>query len=176
MKTEVTYSSTIKKEMPKPKAKPRYNHFAHFMLSFFSTCLVVVIAVIFLLYGPIKYFRDELVTKAMATMSHQWIASFLFTKSAISESLGSNKVVELNFPTDPSQITTKGVFVKDNATELPKKASDGEHIIDGIGFIRLEGPTYTGWAVKIYDPSRIYMSLAQGIGTDGEKSSAMFKR
>lgn len=159
----------------KTRTGKRKTGFLHFLLSFFSTCLVAVLAIIFMLYGPFSYLRYELITKAMATMNHQWIATFFFTPAAINDALSHNKVVEPTSDTDASVIGY-GVKVKDNATTLPNSPADGEHIIDGVGFIRLQGDTYNGWAVKIYDPSRLYMALASGIGTEGEKTSHMSQR
>ncbi|MDR3645243.1 MAG: phosphodiester glycosidase family protein, partial [Clostridia bacterium] len=159
------------KRSPAPKGT-----FLRFLLSFFSAIFIMLIAVIFLLYGPFTYFRDELVTKAMGTMTHQWIASFLFDQDSIAASLARNKTIESGSDTDPNEIKTGGINIKDNATALPDSPSDGERIIDGVGFIRLKGSTYDGWAVKVYDPSRVYMQLAKGIGEQGERISSMCKR
>lgn len=164
----------------KKKKKKSHTGFLYFVLSFSTTCFVSVMAVIVVLYGPFtRSLRDDLITEAMNTMTHQWIASFFFTASDIQAAMGRNMTVEPTAATDVNQIGF-GENVKDNATTLPNSPSDGEHIINGIGFIRLsgqsEGSPYNGWAVKIYNPMRLYMALAQGIGTQGEQTSHMCKR
>lgn len=160
----------------KKRKKKRKGLFLHFLISIFSTMLVLLVAAAFLLYGPIQTFRNELITKALGTMSHQWIATFLYNQATISDVMNHNKTGDLNINTDEKQISGMGEKVKDNATELPDSPADGEKIIHGIGFLRIKGDGYAGWCVKIYDPSRLYMELAKNIGTSGERTSEMAKR
>lgn len=155
--------------------KKRHN-FLRFLIAFFSTITIIFISGIFILYGPFTYFRDTIVTISMSTMNHQWIATYFFDENTIADVMARNKTIEPNGDTNPNDISFVNGKVVDNATALPKSPEDGEHIIDGIGFIKIKGATYNGWVVKVYDPSRIYMSLAKNIGKQGEKTTSMVKR
>ena len=150
--------------------------FLRFLISFFISIMIISFTGVFLLYGPFTYFRDTIVTISMSTMNHQWIAKCFFDDNTIADVMERNKTIEPDGNTDPNAIEFLKNFVPDNAKDLPRNPSDGEHIIDGIGFIRIQSATYNGWVVKVYDPTRIYMSLAQGIGKQGEKTTAMVKQ
>ena len=59
----------------------------------------------FLLYGPYHGFRDWLITTAMTTMSHQWIAYLFYSPETIDEVMANNKVDEIVEDTDIDAIT-----------------------------------------------------------------------
>jgi exopolysaccharide biosynthesis protein len=150
--------------------------FLRFLLSFFITIIIISFSGVFLLYGPFTYFRDTLVTISMSTMNHQWIAKAFFDDATLADIMERNKTIEPNGNTNPDEITFLKNKVADNSKTLPKSSKDGEHIIDGVGFIRIQAATYNGWVVKVYNPARIYMMLAQGIGKQGERTTSMVKR
>ena len=58
----------------------------------------------FLLYGPYSGFRDWLITSAMTTMRHQYLATWFYDDDTIQEVLENNKVHETNENTDASMI------------------------------------------------------------------------
>lgn len=150
----------------------RKHHLKTFFLVFSATMLTLILTGLFLLYGPILFFKDTIVTTAMTTLHHQWIATALYDQQTINEVMSRNVVLDPNQNTNPDQITID-TRAKDNATTLPTSPSDGEHIIDGVGFTKLKGATYNGWLVKLYDPSRLYMGVSSKYGTSGEKISTM---
>ena len=55
---------------------------------------ILALGVIFLAYGPISYFRNLLVTTAMTTMSHHYLARTIYTDKMISYTLSNNYVSE----------------------------------------------------------------------------------
>ena len=61
------------------KIKKRDNIFT-IILSF---CDVIAITVLFLLYGPYANFRDWLITTAMGTMNHQYLATWFLSDEEI---------------------------------------------------------------------------------------------
>ena len=46
----------------------------------------------FLLYGPYSGFREWLITSAMTTMRHQYLATWFYSDETIQEVLNNNKV------------------------------------------------------------------------------------
>ena len=58
----------------------------------------------FLLYGPYSGFRDWLITTAMTTMTHQYLATWFFDEDTISEALAKNKVNEVDEITNTNTI------------------------------------------------------------------------
>lgn len=159
------------------RARRKKRRFARpFFASFFSTLLAVFLIGVFLMYGPISYFRDLWVTTAMSTLNHQWLANLFFDDNTINQILAKNKTEDPTDETDAKAVTVSTKEIQDNATTLPTSPSDGEHIINGVGFTRLKTSTYEGWVIRVFDPSRIYMALSQGYGYSGEKVSHMAKR
>ena len=59
---------------------------------------------LFLLYGPYKNFRNWLITTAMTTMSHQYLATMFYNQKTIDEVLKENYVKESGENTDDTQI------------------------------------------------------------------------
>jgi exopolysaccharide biosynthesis protein len=144
-------------------------------LAFSGTIMSFFLIGLFLLYGPISYFRVTLVTTAMQTFQHQWLATMFYDQTTINDILSHNAVIIPKPNSNPGSISVDS-SVKDNATTLPVTPADGERIIDGVGFTVLSGRTYNGWLVKIYDPSRLYMGLSQNFGKSGERVSHMATR
>ena len=58
----------------------------------------------FLLYGPYSGFREWLITSAMTTMRHQYLATWFYNDETIQEVLDNNKVHETDENTDTSMI------------------------------------------------------------------------
>ena len=58
----------------------------------------------FLLYGPYSGFREWLITSAMTTMRHQYLATWFYSDETIQKVLENNKVHETNENTDASMI------------------------------------------------------------------------
>ena len=57
-----------------------------------------------LLYGPYNGFRDWLITSAMTTMTHQWIAYLFYDEDTINAVMASNRVDEVQEDTDTNAI------------------------------------------------------------------------
>ncbi len=116
---------------------------------------VLAITCLFLMYGPISYFRNLWVTSAMNTMTHKYLAYIFFNQSQIDNILKNNTVIEgkhdtnadqIDFNTDEvthySSIYEEQVLKKDEGNELYK-------VID------IEGNGYKGHLLVIYDASTV---------------------
>ena len=150
----------------------------YFLVAFATTTLSLFLIFCFIMYGPISYFRNVWVATAMETGGHQWLASVFYDSKTISAIVAKSNVKLIVNSTDPSLITNanSSTFPKDNATTLPTKPEDGEHIINGVGFIKLRGSYGDGWVIKVYDPSRVTMGISNNYGSQGERVSDMVSR
>ena len=147
-----------------------------------------ILAALFLLYGPISYFRELWVNTAMETMSHQYLAGLLYDAPTIAAIRAKSAPKAPDENTDPDLVAggqsgSKSAYnvPSDNAATLPASPADGEHIINGVGFIRLrndslKGDSFNGWLVKVYDPTRVTLALSSSYGTKGERISDMVTR
>ena len=133
--------------------------------------------VIFLLYGPYSGFREWLITTAMTTMRHQYLATWFYDDETIQEVLAKNKVQEVNEITDTNTI----VVNKSENTEI-EYANEYERAVlekdqgnDDYKIIEIEGKGYSGYLAVIYDPSRVKTVYTKKLGTSGQYLTTMAK-
>jgi len=137
--------------------------------------LDVIIAICFFLtYGPISYFRDFLITTAMTTMSHKYLARIFYTDEMISEVMNKNYITSFSEGTDASKIDV-GNFATTYENEyeeaiLKRNKKDLYKIIE---------TTYNGYKVyitAIYDPTRVELVQTSYLGSAGETLLEMSKK
>ena len=128
----------------------------------------------FLLYGPYSGFRDWLITSAMTTMRHQYLATWFYDDDTIQKVLDNNKVHETDESTDTSMI-----IVVDNenntqyANEYEKQILEKDPEHEDYKIIKIEGKGYDGYMAVIYDPSRIKTVYTSKLGKTGEYLTKM---
>ncbi len=138
--------------------------------------IVVFIAIIgsstvlFLLYGPYKNFRNWLITSAMETMSHQYLATIFYSDEWINLSLEENKLIEPEQDTnsllvervsyDYTNIVYKDKYEKDLLTK------DNDN--DLYKLIPIRENKLRGYLVAIYDPSKVKLATAKHMGAYGQ--------
>ena len=144
--------------------------------------VLVILAIIgvssggLLLYGPYSGFRDWLITTAMTTMTHQYLATWFYDDETIEESLAKNKVEEVN------EITNTNTIVINNTVEETVYANEYERAVlekdpnnDDYKIIEISGKGYSGYLAVIYDPSRIKTVYTKKLGTSGQYLKQMAK-
>ena len=148
------------------------------ILLIFTILMVLGIAIFaFLLYGPYSGFREWLITTAMTTMRHQYLATWFYDDETIQEVLDKNKVQEVNEITDTNTI----VVNKSENTEI-EYANEYERAVlekdpgnDDYKIIEIEGKGYSGYLAVIYDPSRVKTVYTKKLGTSGQYLTTMAK-
>ena len=135
------------------------------------TCgLIMMGSGLFLLYGPWSYPREWLVTTAMTTMTHQYLATSFYNNDTIRYVQSNNSVVEINEETDTNliDITTRESTTV-YANEYEKAILD--HDKDALyKIININDPGYRGYLVAIYDPSTVHIKVTKYLGTRGEST------
>lgn len=127
-----------------------------------------IISGITLLYGPWSGFRDWLITTAMTTLSHQWMATIFYSDETIQTVLSNNMVVETGETTNTEEIEIVAEIeeVYENEYEEAILKKDEEN--DLYKVIDIEGKGYTGHLVVVYDPSKISVCTTKYLGTKGQ--------
>lgn len=143
------------------------------------TCLLILIisAFGFLLYGPYPNFREWLITTAMTTMTHQYLAKWFYSDSQIEEVLKKNYVAESKEGTDTDLVK----FVDYSKTKVMYKNKYEKEILskednDIYKLININEGSMRGYLVVIYDPSKVKMETASSMGTKGEMLVSIAKR
>ncbi len=130
---------------------------------------------IFLAYGPISYFRNFLVTTAMSTMTHHYLAKTIYTEKMIAEVLNNNYMEEFDTSTNTSDITFNnediGTYESIYEEQILKRDPDN----DLYKVIPIDENGYKGYLVAIYDPSRISLGIANWLDYGGQQLDVIAK-
>ena len=121
----------------------------------------------FLLYGPIKWFRNTLITTAMTTKSHQYLARWFFSEEYINKVLANNFVVEVNEDTNPNLINMGGISSK-YSNKYEKDLFQGVTKDTIYKKIYVKGKGYDGYIIAVYKPEKVKMGVSSKLGTSGE--------
>jgi len=132
---------------------------------------------LFLLYGPWSYFRELLITTAMTTLHHQYLATWFYDDETIKEVLEKNKVVNSNDVSDLNQITIKkfNKNFKNYANKYEEQILKKNNDSDQYKLIEVNGATYKGYLVAAYDPSKIEIVHSKYLGNQGQLITTMAK-
>jgi len=134
-----------------------------------STIVVIVLDVLvalcfFIFYGPFSGLRNYLITTAMNTTTHQYLAYTFYSDERIQGILSQNYYVEINEKVDLSQITVKPGD-KDSCIDeydceiLDREEGQTYKIID------IKAGNSSGYLIAIYDPSKVEMIRKEQLGT-----------
>lgn len=126
--------------------------------------LFTIVLTIFLLYGPISYFRDTLITTAMTTKSHQFIATFLYSNKTIEKVMSENKVIETKTEKEERK----------NSENYDKEILDRKNN-ELYKLIEIKEKTFSGYLVAIYDPKRVSIATSKYLGKKGEYITTVSK-
>lgn len=131
--------------------------------------IIGIISAATLLYGPWSGFRDWLITTAMTTLSHQWMATIFYSDETIQTVLSENTVIETNETTNTDEVELVVVIdeeeYENEYEEAILKKDEGN---DLYKVIDIEGKGYTGHLVAIYDPSKISVCTTKYLGSKGQ--------
>ena len=124
---------------------------------------------LFLLYGPWHGFRDWLITTAMTTLNHQWLATMFYSDETIAEVLGNNVVIESGEDTNTDEVEiVSNTDTTQYANEYEKAVLQKDAGNDLYKVIEISGKGYTGHLVAVYDPSKISVCTTKYLGTKGQ--------
>jgi len=149
-------NNEIKKE--KRKIKP--------FLKFLIVIDVCAVICFFLFYGPFTYVKDFLITTAMTTKSHKYLARIFYSEETINTVLSNNYVSVFDEDTDASKVTV-GEFATTYASVYEKQILEREE--DQVyKLIEFEYNGYDVYLTAIYDPSRVKVGVSQYLGYNGQ--------
>lgn len=177
---EINLKTEKKEKVPKKKSKKNKKSKGIIKKILITIAILMVIGVStlgILLYGPYNGFRDWLITSAMTTMTHQWIAYLFYDEDTINAVMASNRVDEVQEDTDTNAIVV-GVSEEPEKTyenEYEKAILEKNNPRDTYKIIEIEGKGYSGYLAAIYDPSKIHTLVTSKIGTSGQYLTTMAK-
>ena len=131
---------------------------------------------LFLTYGPVSYFRNLLVTSAMTTMSHKYLARTFYSEKTIEKILNNNTLTEIDENTNSNDINFEdgkdtGEYASIYEEQILKRDKDQLYKV-----IDIEEGNYRGYLVAIYDASRVKLVGATNANYGGAFLTDISKR
>ena len=149
---------------------------------FFTVCFILAtlgcFGGLFLLYSPYAGFRDWLITTAMSTMSHKYLATWFFDEETINDSLARNSIEDTGATTDTDLIEIVDysdeniVYENEYEEAILKKSKEN----NDYKIIEIEGDKFSGYMAVIYDPSRVKVAASEYLGDDGQYLTTISER
>ncbi len=172
----VNHSQNHKKRKSRIEAKGK-NSKGRFAYKFFRFNFILgsigLIVLIFLLYGPFIGFREWLVTTAMTTMTHQYLATWFYDDDTIQYILNKNKVEEIVEDTDLDAIDFASKTTYEN--EYERQVLERDENNNDYKIIEINEKNYFGYLVAVYDASRIKTVVTDNLGKSGQYLTKMAK-
>lgn len=168
---------TIKKEKI-GKKNGKLKIWQKLLIVFISVFLIIGSGFAFLLYGPYPNFREWLITTAMTTMRHQYLAKWFYSDKQIEEVLKRNYVAESGEGTNTDLVkfvdysNQKVMYKNKYEKEVLTKEKDN----DLYKLININEDSMRGYLVVIYDPSKVKVETASTMGTKGEMLVSIAQR
>lgn len=171
------------KHMERKERRKRKSKILNVIITIF---LIGVLSVGFLLYGPFNGFRDWLITVSMTSMTHHWIAEFLYSDDTIKQVMANNRVDEVKEDTKVEEIQTVAEETEERqyadeyekqilAPDLDKEEYDIYADEEDYRIINIKGKGYTGFLAVIYDASKIHTLVTSKLGVTGQYLTTMAK-
>ncbi|MGN1358273.1 MAG: phosphodiester glycosidase family protein [Bacilli bacterium] len=132
--------------------------------------VILMFAIVgFLFYGPWHGFRDFWITTAMTTLSHQYLATWLYSDETINKVLEGNRIIEPGENSDIDMIdivSEKGndIVYKDEYDKQVLEHEEG----DVYKYFKVEGYNFDAYMAVIYDPSKVSVVYTKYLGYDGQ--------
>ena len=130
---------------------------------------------LFLFYGPFTKFKEFWITSAMTTMSHQYLATWIYSDAYIQKVLENNTIIEVDEISDPNQIKFRKyastIYRNPYEKEILTHEKDALYKV-----INISGSGYQGFLVAVYDPSRVHIATTAYLGDRGESILTVSER
>ena len=128
------------------------------------------------LYFPGSPLKPWLVTTAMTTMTHQYLATWFYNDYDVNQVMASNVVVESGEDTNPDLINFKEPDFNSvtYANQYEKEVLTKDKDNDIYKIIDINRPKMKGKLAVVYDPSKVIVGVSKGMGTNLNKSYGQF--
>ncbi len=145
------------------------------LTKFFIVVDIIVAICFFIVYGPISYFRNTIISTALKTKTHQYIAYTFYSRNTI---LGVSKLDSYipwdeNTKLDDIVIDTAPKASYDNKYDkeiLTREAGNEDYKL-----IETEVDGFKAYLVAIYDPSKVGVAISKAFNKNNTGAEKMYK-
>ena len=159
------------------KKKRKMKKLTKVFIGLFAFVIVFGSSFAFLLYGPYDKFRNFLITTAMGTMTHQYLATWFYDDKTIEDVLSQNYVQESGDDTDTNQIVFNS-YVSGNKMFLNKYEKEiltKDEGNDLYKLININDKGFRGYLVAVYDPSKVKVAVSSKLNVAGQMLETISK-
>ena len=165
--------------MFKKKNKEKKKKLSFWKKFFIVSIILFILGIsgfVFLFYGPIYSFKEFWITSAMTTMSHQYLATWIYSDEYIQNVLSNNEIFEVDEISNPDDIKFRKYTTTIYRNKYEKEILTKDEGNDLYKLINVSGKGYQGFLVAIYDPSRIHIATTKYLGVRGESILTVSER
>ena len=165
--------------MFKKKNKEKKKKLSFWKKFFIVSIILFILGIsgfVFLFYGPIYSFKEFWITSAMTTMSHQYLATWIYSDDYIQKVLSNNEIFEVDEISNPDDIKFRKYTTTIYRNKYEKEILTKDEDNDLYKLINVSGKGYQGFLVAIYDPSRIHIATTKYLGVRGESILTVSER
>lgn len=134
-----------------------------FNFIFANIIIGLIIAIPMVFYGPFKNIKELVVTSAMTTLNHQYLATLFLNETEIQSIMASNTI------DDSKNSNLDEISV--NNTETTDNQGD-----KGIEVKEIKGNSFNGHLLIVNDAKRIQLGLTDNLGRFGMKLDDIVKK
>ena len=159
------------KETPKtdkPKKKMSKAKKVLWLMIILGILDVGAIGCLVLAYGPNEDFKEFLITTAMSTMHHKYLARMIYDEETINQVLRENTIVEIDEETNTDAIQIGSYETKNYESEYERQILEKDEGNDVYKIFSFKENKNTYYITVVYDPSRISLALSSKFGRKGE--------
>lgn len=147
---------------------------------FFVVIDILVAICFFVVYGPFETFRNTIITTAISTKTHDYIAYTFYSEEKVREVLDLNSYVPLTDDVDLNAIvidtSPRDTYDNEYDEEILTRTPGN----DIYKYIKVKVGAYNGHLVAIYDPSKVVLMTCKKFNTSNrsgkERVLSMAKR
>lgn len=137
------------------------------LTSLFSIFIVGACTGLILLYGPYDGFRDWLITTAMTTKDHQYLATWFYDDETIQKTLAKHRVIESGENTNYDSLSVPDYNALSYANEYERAILEKDKN-QQYKLISIKEDNFRGYLVAIYNPSKVKMVTTKKLGSSGQ--------
>jgi exopolysaccharide biosynthesis protein len=149
----------------KEKKKNLFNKISLNLFNFIFANIIIglIIAIPMVFYGPFKNIKELVVTSAMTTLSHQYLATLFLNETEINSIMASNTI-------DDSKNSSLDAISVNNTITTEDQGDKGIEVKE------IKGSSFSGQLLIVNDAKRIQLGLTDNLGRFGMKLDDIVKK
>lgn len=144
------------------------------ILSIAYCCCAIIC--IFVFYGPFSGFREWLITKAMGSMTHQYLCKIFYSDEDINQVFANNYVKDTNENTNTKLVFSSIMYDSSKWNKYEKEMFENHNADEIYRLIKFDLRGQRVFLAVVYDPANLRVECSKNVMKRGELVVNMAKR